>query len=145
MLHLYQSNRLEDLATLLQSIQTTCPLSHPLQTEEIIVQSQGMRRFLNQHLAKANGIAANLRFSLPADYNWRLIRTVLPDVPALNPFHPEVMRWRLLGLFVSDTFATQPELSHAHAALSSYLASSQHAAYQLAGQLSDIFDKYMGH
>ena len=143
MLHLYQSNRLEDLATLLQSIQTTCPLSHPLQTEEIIVQSQGMRRFLNQHLAKANGIAANLRFSLPADYNWRLIRTVLPDVPALNPFHPEVMRWRLLGLFVSDTFATQPELSHAHTALSSYLASSQHAAYQLAGQLADIFDQYL--
>ena len=107
MLHLYQSNRLEDLATLLQKVQTIRPLSHPLLAEEIIVQSQGMRRFLSQHLAQSSGIAANLRFSLPADFNWRLIRTVLPDIPALNPFHPEVMRWRLLDLFIHETCESQ--------------------------------------
>ena len=143
MLHLYQSNRLEDLATLLQKVQTIRPLSHPLLAEEIIVQSQGMRRFLSQHLAQSSGIAANLRFSLPADFNWRLIRTVLPDIPALNPFHPEVMRWRLLDLFTHETFAHAPEFQTAHNALHSYLASSQHAAYQLAGQLADIFDQYL--
>ena len=143
MLHLYQSNRLEDLATLLQKIQTTRPLSHPLLAEEIMVQSQGMRRFLSQYLAKTNGIAANLHFSLPADFNWHLIRTVLPDIPALNPFHPEVMRWRLLDLFTDKAFTQAPEFQTAYCALHSYLNSSQHAAYQLAGQLADIFDQYL--
>jgi len=58
MLHLYQSNRLEDLAELLWKIQESSPLSDPLQEEEILVQSQGMRRFIEHSLAKSGGIAA---------------------------------------------------------------------------------------
>ena len=96
MLHLYQSNRLEDLAELLWKIQESSPLSNPLQEEEILVQSQGMRRFIEHALAKSGGIAANLRFSLPAGFNWRLMRELLPSIPELSPFNTEVMRWRLL-------------------------------------------------
>ena len=62
--HLYQSNRLEDLAELLWKIQESSPLSDPLQEEEILVQSQGMRRFIEHALAKSGGIAAN--FAMPA-------------------------------------------------------------------------------
>ena len=102
MLHLYQSNRLEDLAELLWKIQESSPLSDPLQEEEILVQSQGMRRFIEHALAKSGGIAANLRFSLPAGFNWRLMRELLPGIPELSPFNTEVMRWRLLELFFSD-------------------------------------------
>lgn len=40
MLHLYQSNRLEDLAELLTQLHTTAPLSNPFASEQIIVQSQ---------------------------------------------------------------------------------------------------------
>ena len=85
MLYLYQSNRLEDLTELLQAVRQRQPLNHPLIAEELVVQSQGMRRFLNQYLAKSSGIAANLRFSLPAALAWRLMREILPDTPALSP------------------------------------------------------------
>ena len=142
MLRLYQSNRLEDLAAMLQKVQQTKPLSEPLLPEEIIVQSQGMRRFIGNYLAEHGGIAANIRFSLPAGFNWQLTRALLPDIPELSPFDTEVMRWQLLGLFVSDGLS-RPETAQAQAALSGYLCGGGTAAYQLAGELADIFDQYL--
>lgn len=143
MLYLYQSNRLEDLAALFTRVHRLQPPANPLAAEEIVVQSQGMRRYLNTYLARETGVAANLRFSLPAGLAWQLMRTLIPGVPALSPFSPEVMRWRLLGLFQSPQFETAPEYRAARSALQSYLGSGGSAAYQLAGQLADIFDQYL--
>ncbi|UOO83207.1 exodeoxyribonuclease V subunit gamma [Uruburuella testudinis] len=143
MLYLHQSDRLENLARVFAGLQQLMPLENPLAPEEIVVQSQGMRRYLNTYLARELGVAANLKFSLPAGLTWRLMRECLPGIPELSPFAPEVMRWRLLGLFQSEAFQTASEYRTAHTALQSYLNSSESAAYQLSGQLADIFDQYL--
>ena len=65
MFYLYQSNRLETLAALFAHIQKFKPLKSALQPEQIIVQSQGMRRYLNTCLARDLGVAANLAFRRP--------------------------------------------------------------------------------
>ena len=143
MLYLYQSDRLENLAHIFTELQRLAPPADAMQPEEIVVQSQGMRRFLNTHLARELGVAANLRFSLPAGLTWRLMRECLPGIPELSPFAPEVMRWRLLDLFHGQAFQTNPAYAAARAALQSYLGSSEAAAYQLSGQLADIFDQYL--
>lgn len=143
MLYLYQSNRLEDLAALFTQVHRLQPPENPFEPEEIVVQSQGMRRYLNNYLARETGIAANLNFSLPAGLAWKLMRRFIPGIPALSPFSPEVMRWRLLGLFQSNMFQTASEYLPVRQALQSYLAGSDTAAYQLAGQLADIFDQYL--
>lgn len=143
MFYLYQSNRLESLAALFSRIQQLQPLKHALAAEEIIVQSQGMRRYLSSYLAKELGVAANLKFSLPAGLTWRLMRELIPDVPALSPFSPEVMRWRLLALFRSEAFQTASEFATVRDKLQSYLSSGESADYHLAGQLADIFDQYL--
>lgn len=143
MLHLYQSNRLEDLATLLLAVKTQQPPGKPLAAEEIIVQSQGMRRFLSRHIAAESGIAANLKFSLPAGLVWRIMRDILPETKELNPFSPEVMRWRLLDLFSDRHFHNAAELAETRSALNHYLQRGGNAAYQLAGQLADVFDQYL--
>ena len=44
MFYLYQSNRLESLAALFAGIQRVRPLESALAAEQIVVQSQGMRR-----------------------------------------------------------------------------------------------------
>ena len=141
--YLYQSNRLETLAALFSRIQQVRPLQQALAAEEIVVQSQGMRRYLSSYLAKDAGVAANLRFSLPAGLTWRLMRECIPDIPALSPFSPEVMRWRLLEAFRSEDFQTASEFAHSRAALQSYLEGGKSADYQLAGQLADMFDQYL--
>lgn len=143
MFYLYQSNRLESLAELFAKIQQVQPLQDALAAEEIVVQSQGMRRYLSNHLAQANGVAANLRFSLPAGLTWRLMREQLPDIPALSPFAPEVMRWRLLDLFRSEAFQGGEEFALVREVLAAYLGSGESADYQLAGQLADMFDQYL--
>ncbi|QMT31884.1 exodeoxyribonuclease V subunit gamma [Alysiella filiformis] len=143
MLHLYQSNKLEYLADLMVRLQSLTPLQHPMAAEEIVVQSQGMRRFISQYLAEKQGIAANLRFSLPAGLSWRLTREMLPNTPALNPFSTPVLQWRLLTLFQSPEFASAPQFQAAHNALHSYLQNGEYAAYQLAAQLADVFDQYL--
>ncbi|MCF7521246.1 exodeoxyribonuclease V subunit gamma [Neisseria sp. ZJ106] len=143
MFYLYQSNRLESLAALFCRIQKINPLSDPWAEEEVVVQSQGMRRYLSACLARETGVAANLKFSLPAGLTWRLMRRVLLDIPENSPFAPEVMRWRLVDLFRSDGFQTASEFALSRAALQSYLAGSESADYQLGGLLADIFDQYL--
>lgn len=93
--------------------------------------------------ARKLGVAANLKFSLPAGLAWQLMRKLVPDVPPLSPFSPEVMRWRLLNLFHSEAFQTAPEYENVRLKLESYLHSSASADYQLAGQMADIFDQYL--
>ena len=136
MLHLYSSNRLEFLAETAVALMQTTPPKAVLAPEEIVVQSQGMRRYLNHYLAERSGIAANLNFSLPAALSWQLTRRFLPDAPRLNPFAPEVLRWRLLSLLENADSALP-------AVLQGYLKSSTAAAYHLAGRLADVFDQYL--
>ena len=143
MFYLYQSNRLESLAALFAGIQRVRPLESALAAEQIVVQSQGMRRYLSVYLARELGVAANLQFSLPAGLTWQLMQKLIPDIPALSPFSPEVMRWRLLDLFRSERFQTTSEFENVRSVLQSYLGSGESADYQLAGQLADIFDQYL--
>ncbi|ROV56091.1 exodeoxyribonuclease V subunit gamma [Neisseria chenwenguii] len=143
MFYLYQSDRLEYLAALFCRIRREQPLAGALRAEEIVVQSQGMRRYLGAFLARETGVAANLKFSLPAGLTWRLMREFIAGIPALSPFAPEVMRWRLLDLFRSSRFQTASEFAGARSALQGYLNSGGAADYRLAGQLADVFDQYL--
>ena len=60
-LRLYTSNRLENLAeSLAESVRR--PLRSPLEPETILVQSQGMARWLKLQLAQRHGICSNCRF-----------------------------------------------------------------------------------
>ena len=64
MLRLHTSNRLETLAErLAEALQQ--PLRSPLQPELVVVQSQGMARWLKLELAGRHGICANYSFPFP--------------------------------------------------------------------------------
>lgn len=142
MLYVYQSNHLTDLAALFSHVYQLSTPDSPWLPTEIVVQSQGMRRYLNHYLAQHQGIAANLHFSLPASFAWQLTQRLLPGTPSLNPFQTEVMRWRLFELFQSEAF-NHTDLTETHQALHDYLSSSQQASYYLSGKLADIFDQYL--
>jgi exodeoxyribonuclease V gamma subunit len=62
-LKLYTSHRLESLTDKLADV-VARPMSSPLQPEVIIVQSQGMARWLRLELAARHGICANYSFPL---------------------------------------------------------------------------------
>jgi len=139
MLTLFQSNRLERLAAELARLIGGAPLP-PLAQETIIVQSDGVARWLKLALADRLGVAAGLRFALPARYVWELVAQVVPGVPGESPLAPDVLTWRVA--------AALPALAaeRRHAALDRYLAAGDAlAAHQLAERLAALLDRYLVH
>jgi hypothetical protein len=92
-------NRLEDLRDLLVQYLQAHPLP-PLQPEVILLQSNGMKHWLELALADdaALGICAATRMVLPSSYLWQMYRTVLgaDAVPTRMPFDKVALLWRLV-------------------------------------------------
>lgn len=136
------SNRLEVLRALAVGYIAQHPLP-PLAREVLLVQSNGMKNWLEQALADDEaglGICMGVDMPLPGGFLWEAYRAVLgPDaVPAHLPFDKPVLAWRILQLLpqcISDP---------AFAPLRGYVANDPQGrrAYQLAVQLADVFDGY---
>ena len=137
-LTLVTSNRLEILADrLAQAVRA--PLASPLQPEIIVVQSQGMARWLNLELARRHGVCANGRFPFPKAFGHEIFRAVMPEVPEESPFDRDVITWqimrRLPALLDEADFAS---LRH-------YLADhgDHRKRFQLAQKIAGLFDQYL--
>jgi exodeoxyribonuclease V gamma subunit len=138
MLKLHTSNRLETLA---ESLAETLrrPLQSPLQPEVVMVQSQGMARWLKLQLAGRHGVCANYSFPFP--------RIFCAEVLAANSASPtgqpapgrEVMLWEIMRLL--PEMLDQPEFSP----LKNYLADADDVRkrFQLASQIANLFDQYL--
>ncbi len=150
-------NRLEDLRDLVIELLRATPPA-PLVPELFLVQSNGMKHWLEQSLAAddALGICAATRVELPSAFLWQAYRAVLgaDAVPARLPLDEGALTWRLLRLL--PALATRDE---AFAPLRGYLdaaavdalpgdgerASPELRALrtlQLAQQVADVFDGY---
>ena len=101
-MHVHHSNSLEALAGDVAARVRQDPVD-PFVAERIVVSHPTMRRWLNLELARANGIAANYRFELPAQFGWSMMRDVAPDLPDRQPFAPENLRWRLFDMLPGFT------------------------------------------
>jgi len=138
-------NRLEDLRHLLTQFLRAQPLP-PLTPEVILVQSNGMKHWLEMALAddSALGICAATRLELPSGYLWQVYRTVLgaDAVPPHMPFDKSHLVWRLVRL-LPVLAVGQP----VYAPLQRYLAQDADGRklYQLALQVADVFDAYQSY
>jgi exodeoxyribonuclease V gamma subunit len=137
MLSVIQSNRPEILADRLADLLRDEPLQ-PLVQETIVIQSDGIGRWLKLALAERLGIAASMRFPFPASFVWELVARVVPDVPRESPLAPEVLKWRVAAALArvgADTRFT---------AIERYLADGDPLkAYQLAQRLATVLDRYL--
>ena len=141
------SNQLEGLRELAVQFIRQHPLP-VLAPEVLLVQSNGMKHWLELALAKDLGICAATQVELPSAKLWQIYRAVLgPDnVPAHMPLDKSPLVWRILRLL--PTLLAKPSF----APLSNYLAlaegeafSMNRRAYQLAAQLADVLDGYQNY
>lgn len=138
-------NRTEDLRDLLTGIFKNDPLP-PLWTEVILVQSNGMKHWLELALADddALGICAATRLELPSKYMWQIYRSVLgaDKVPKHMPFDKDSLVWRLYRM-LPNLVATNP----IYQPLQHYLkqATDGRKLYQLATQIADVLDAYQNY
>jgi exodeoxyribonuclease V gamma subunit len=135
---LFTSNRLEILAEALAEVLRT-PLSSPLEPEIIVIQSQGMQRWLSMELARHHGICANDDFPFPNTFVRRIFHQVLVDIPERSPFEPGVLTWKIMK--VLPQLITQPGFE----SLRIYLEDDDGdlKRYQLSERIADLFDQYL--
>ena len=146
-LMLVHGNHPEALRDLLVAWIRRYPLA-PLETETLLVHSNGVAQWLRLALAEDGndeagggcGIAAGLDMSLPSRFLWQVYRAVLgrDGVPETSPFDKPLLLWRLMRL-LPDVMG-QP----AYAPLRRFLAldADQRKRFQLAERLADLFDQY---
>jgi exodeoxyribonuclease V gamma subunit len=137
-LKLFTSNRLEILAEALAEV-LKAPLSSPLDTETILVQSKGMERWVSTELARRHGICANYRFPFPNTFVYEVFRKVLEDVPERSPFDPKTMTWKIMKRLPS--FITKPGFE----SLRDYLRDTggDLKRFQLCERIAHTFDQYL--
>ncbi|GGY95637.1 exodeoxyribonuclease V subunit gamma [Pseudoduganella plicata] len=111
----------------------------PLETDILLVQSNGVAEWLKIALAEEMGVCAATRVALPARFLWQAYRAMLgrERVPRVSAFDKGPLTWRLMlllpALLADETFAP---LRH-------FLADGDpDRRLQLAERLSDLFDQY---
>lgn len=139
MFRVHSSNRLEQLANELAEWASSPSNISPLQAQTIIVQSNGMARWLSLAIAKQNGIAANINFPFPASFIWKLYRDVLGDrLPEQSPYNSDRLTWTLLDML--PQLVSEPGF----APIKHYFdATDARSQYDLAARIADIFDQYL--
>ncbi len=136
--NLYVSNRLEILAKqLAHEIRT--PLEKPLEPDLIIVQSQGMARWVSMQLAERNRICANTDFPFPNAFLRYLCRKLLPGMQEDRLFETDAMVFRIMAILPQRLHKPQ------YSALQSYLAEDPQGIKKLhlAIKIADLFDQYL--
>jgi exodeoxyribonuclease V gamma subunit len=137
-LTLYTGNRLENLADRLAEVLNIPPPS-PLTPEIILVQSQGMEKWLSLELARRLKICANIHFPFPNHFISGVFRQTLPDLEETPLFDPEIMAWRIMKIL--PTLLKEKGFD----ALLLYLSEgpSDVKLFQLSRRVADLFDQYL--
>ena len=149
---------MENLLVLLDKIQQISPLPVFAQ-DTVIVQNAGMQHWLNMSLAEQRGISMNMRYALPSQYLWNLIRNLASDedVPEQSPYSREVLAWRIDTLLASNevindtTYQVASDywrVNHAgneqsETCRENHSEAEQLKRYQLACQLADLYEQYL--
>ena len=144
---------MENLLRLLNKISSVSPLG-VFNQEVIVVQNAGMQHWLNLAIANERGISMNMRYALPAQFLWKLIRALASDdkVPDQSPYSREVLSWRIHELLSQDIVLNDEDFSQATHYWRGELNDNENVRaakqaelkrYQLARQLADLYEQYL--
>lgn len=137
-LKLFTGNRMEMLIDRLAECLTR-PLSHPLASEVILVQSKGMERWLSMELAKRHGVCVNCRFPYPIHFINTLFHETIEDIPETSPYEQGIMTWDIIRIL--PDLLDQPAFQN----LRAYLGGGEKELklFQLADKIAGLFDQYL--
>ncbi|MBF0200914.1 MAG: exodeoxyribonuclease V subunit gamma, partial [Desulfamplus sp.] len=164
MFYIYSSNRLQHLAIQLareihpanktiSTNKTTSPFNGSLfktigppqednifEPEIVVLQSQGMERWLKLEIAGINSICANLWSPFPKTFLMHCLEKTT-GIPQGNLFSREVLLWRIYSLLGSQENLLDPRFHP----LKKYLEGDEHdlKQYQLSERLALLYDQYL--
>ncbi|MDE3009332.1 MAG: exodeoxyribonuclease V subunit gamma, partial [Pseudomonadota bacterium] len=137
MLTLISATRFELLEDrLLESLMQ--PDGDPFAAATVLVPSAAIRQRLALAVADRHGVCAQIEFAFLAQWLWRQIGALLPDVAERSPYDPATLRWRI------DACLATLAHERAHPRLAGWLAGADAAMrFALADRLAGLFDQYL--
>jgi exodeoxyribonuclease V gamma subunit len=137
---LYHGNDLEMLAGVLARELARSIDDDLLAPDTILIPQPAMRRWLQKTLAETHGIAANLRFLAPGEFVREALDANVPGASDAAVGDAATLRWRLWALLADPALRREPVFAPLRLAL----GGPDHAlaAWSLAGELSEAFEKY---
>lgn len=144
-MNVVNSSDLKLLVNLCSSIISSKALSvgdSPFDYEKVIVMNKGMQTYLQQEIAKINGICSGIEFVQLWSFIWSLHKTV-NRADSTNRFSHEHMTWSIFSLL--DEIMTKDE--PIYQPLKDYMnvdssPDGKEKSYQLCGAIADAFDQY---
>ena len=133
----HQSNRLERLMDALEGV-IAVPPEAVFAPETVLVQSQGMARWLAMEIARRQGICANLDCPFPAAYAWRLLSQA-GDCAEDSPYAPAALAWSIFAILA------ERGREAVFAPVAAYVEGEDPEArlFGLARQVAQVFDIYL--
>lgn len=129
------SNHYEALESALLDDLAAAP-GNPLTPQSVVIPSLAIRRRLELGVARRFGVCANLSCDYLAKWLWGQIASFVP-VPAVSPFVPPLLVWRLFRLLDGPAIPGADRLN-------GYLAKAcPLMRFELAQRLATLFDHYL--
>ncbi|THF59379.1 exodeoxyribonuclease V subunit gamma [Pseudothauera rhizosphaerae] len=133
------SNRLEALLDLLLE-RLAGERPGPFGRRELVVPSSAIGRRIELAVAEREGVAADLHFDYLAQWLWRQIGRVVPQIEERSPYAPALLAWRIYGLLEAGGGGW----TAAHPRLAGYLAAADAPMrFELATRVARVFDHYL--
>ncbi len=117
-----------------------------LKPKKVIVESKGLRHWLQMKLAQIEGVSMNLNFQMPSAYIWDLSRNVLGHdaVPMSSPYAEATLCWRIDAILGCKAFQEHPDADKVNRYWrGDAQAESSLKRYQLASKLASLFEQYL--
>ena len=136
MFYLHTSNKTEHLFYHLAALRKNAPRQNPFEREIFLIQSEGMRRWLSQQLARYEGIFCHYQFYFPNPLFAEIARTVGSNLLDTT-YERDTLLWRIETVLREEDFSAFPLVSR-------YLEADDAGVsrFQLAAQLAALFDQY---
>ncbi|HEB62602.1 MAG TPA: hypothetical protein ENI82_05560, partial [Bacteroidetes bacterium] len=132
-LNTYISNDIENLAGKLAETIRSKPLEL-YQKESIVVQTEGMNRWLSVKISERNKIFSNFEFFSPNNILFELFK--LANLRSADIFNTENLRWLIYKILGSSDF--QKKFTRTF----QYFEGDKIKQLQLATKLADLYDQY---
>lgn len=122
--------------------QMKIPLNDPFAKEQVIVMNSGMKSYLQQFIARQNGICSNVCFVQLWSFTWDIYRKITPDLGEVHYFDHDYIIWTLYQMLHEEHCADSVD---ALASVKNYIADDADGTktYELCVQIADTFDQYM--
>ena len=142
MIHIHRSNTLKILASRLAVDLKNYAPSDPLIPSEVVVPNRDTARWLKLSLAESNSIIANVDFILPAEWQFRMIRQLYPNLPDILPGDPGPLAWAVYDILMDEKARRRfPRPDR-------YVSSQppeikERAVMQLSKKIASVYDQYL--